>query len=112
MIAVRLNEVRAQQVGKADLIKSLVRLTKLAAESDTGGARIAAHVVLSAYNSADYPLDVAQLGGFDERHFQAALDVISLRYQGFEPHEFFVDGDRLFNEIGRQWVPGRDPKDQ
>ena len=101
---IQLNEVLARQVGQSELIESLQRLVKLAACSDTGGANVAAQVVLGTYNGSDYPMDLTELGRLDTDLFEDALNVIRLRVQYMrEPHEFFVDGVRLFEYLATIW---------
>lgn len=93
-----LNDLRARQVEEPKLVDSLHALVKLAAWSDTGGGRVAAKVILSAYSGTQYPLDIAELRGFDSEHFAHAMRVIRLRYIGYEPHSFFVEGGELLTE--------------
>jgi len=45
-------------------IETLVPL----AQSDTGGARVAAQVLLSAYDGQGFQLDIVDLGLLDEKH--------------------------------------------
>lgn len=103
MVSVELNELYAKRFDHPMLVDSLVRLTRLAC-TDSGGGRAAAKVVLSTYNSTDYPLDVVDLGVLDQDHFEDAINVLRLRIEhSREPHSFFVNGDRLLNEIAEQW---------
>ena len=46
------------------------------AQGDTGGARVAAQVLLSAYNGNAYQLNIVDLCNLDKDHYQAALIVI------------------------------------
>ena len=104
MVEIILNQVFAAKAAQSEQVKSLQRLVELAANTDTGGGRVAARVILSCYNGEDYPLDVCELGTLDAQHFEDALNVIRLRIQdGKEPHEFFTDGGRLFNQIADAW---------
>ena len=103
MIEIKPNEIRRKQAGQPQLLSSLDNLVKLAARSDSGGAYVAAKVVLSAYNSSDYPLDIAELGALDTDLFEDALNVIRLRIQhAYEPHEFFTEGRQLFEAIAEE----------
>ena len=46
------------------------------AQDDTGGARVAAQVLLSAYNGDAYQLNIVDLCNLDKDHYLAALSVI------------------------------------
>ena len=102
---IQLDEIFAQRVGQPILVDSLVRLTRLAALSDTGGANAASQVLLAAYNGSDYPLDISELGRLDPSHFEDAMNVMRLRVEfGREPHEFFANGEVVFEAIAAKWA--------
>lgn len=103
-IAPELNQVFAERFGQEKLVASLQHLVQLAATSDTSGANVAAQVILGLYNGSAYPMDLTELCRLDEDLFENALNVIRLRIESqTEPHEFFVNGGRLFQQIAKDW---------
>ncbi|WP_205747412.1 hypothetical protein [Desulfopila sp. IMCC35006] len=81
-------------------------ISKLAntAQGDTGGARVAAQVLLSAYNGEAYQLNVVDLCNLDKDHYQAALSVIRGRKElDAEPQRFLKNGDQVLKELWKQW---------
>ena len=94
-LALEQNQVFAERFGQEKLVASLQRLVELAATSDTGGANVAAQVVLSLYNGSDYPMDLTELCRLDEDLFEDVMNVIRLRIESqTEPHEFFSKSPR------------------
>ncbi len=82
---------------------AILKLVPLA-QGDTGGSRVAAQVVLSAYNGSDFQLDIADLCNLDRGNYQAALAVIRGRVElGIEPQDFLENGDEVFRELWKQW---------
>ena len=82
---------------------AIAKLVTLA-RGDTGGSRVAAQVVLSAFNGTDYQLNIVDLCNLDRENYQAALDVIRGRVElGIEPHNLLVNGDQIFLELWQQW---------
>lgn len=74
------------------------------AQRDTGGSRIMAQVLLSAYNGDAFQLDVASLSGLDQENYQVALKIIRGRYEVFmEPHETIQNGSKVFSDLWTQW---------
>ena len=101
---VQQDEMFVARVGKPELVASLHRLVELAALSDTGQASVAAKVVLGTYNGDAFPLDLTEIGRLDTALFEDAINVIRLRVQHHvEPHNFYVDGDALFQEMIDVW---------
>ena len=81
-------------------VNKLVRL----ANSSCGSSKAAAAVLLSAYDPANYPLEITELCLFDEEYLAAAMMVISLRvWNGREPHEFLIDGRDVFQRMIDDW---------
>ena len=75
------------------------------AQSDTGGARVAAQVLLSAYNGESFQLDITDLGNLDQKNYIAALAVIRGRTEHrTEPHKIVFDGDTIFPALWKQWL--------
>ena len=74
------------------------------AQDDTGGARVAAQVLLSAYNGDAYQLNIVDLCNLDKDHYLAALSVIRGRKElGREPQELLKNGDQIFEGLWQQW---------
>ena len=74
------------------------------AKTGTSGARVAAQVLLSAYNGYEWQLDIVDLGLLDRDYYTAALTVIRGRTElSAEPHNLIKDGSRQFGEICDRW---------
>jgi hypothetical protein len=74
------------------------------AQGDTSGSRVAAQVLLSAYDGASFQLNIVDLGYLDEKHYCAALDVIRGRTEHrVEPHTLIPNGGKIFPSIWKQW---------
>ena len=81
-----------------------VRLLTALAQTDTSGGRVAAQVVLSAYNGEEWQLDVTDLSLLDGKHYAAALNVIRGRIElMMEPHHLIPDGQQVFHRIWDRW---------
>jgi len=81
-----------------------VRTLIVLAQNETSGGRVAAQVVLSAYNGGEWQLDVTDLALLDRKHYLAALNVIRGRNElGIEPHEVIPEGQKVFNRIWNKW---------
>ena len=82
---------------------AILKLVPLA-QGDTGGSRVAAQVVLSAYNGSDFQLDITDLCNLDRGNYQAALAVIRGRVElGIEPQDSLENGDKVFRELWQRW---------
>ena len=82
---------------------AILKLAALA-QGDTGGSRVAAQVLLSAYNGNDFQLNIVDLCNLDRGYYQAALAVIRGRVElGTEPQNLLEDGDRFFCELWKRW---------
>ncbi len=74
------------------------------AQTDTSGGRVAAQVVLSAYNGSEWQLDVTELSLLDGEYYQAALNVIRGRKEIMvEPHDLISNGQEIFYLIRDRW---------
>ncbi|OGR15893.1 MAG: hypothetical protein A2X81_12270 [Desulfobacterales bacterium GWB2_56_26] len=83
--------------------QAVSQLVKLA-QGDTGGSRVAAQVLLSAYNGEAWQLNVVDLCALDKPNYQAALDVIRGRVELYiEPHTLIANGGRIFEELWHRW---------
>jgi len=76
------------------------------AESDTGGAKACAQVLLSAYNGYEFQLDITDLCLLDPDLYFSALVAIRGRVELHkEPHELLANGSDRFNALWDQWFP-------
>jgi len=83
--------------------QSILALMKLA-KGDTGGSRIAAEVILSAYNGSYFQLSVPALCRLDDDNYRHAMTVIHGRRVTFrEPQGFIENGDDQFSDLWDQW---------
>ena len=74
------------------------------ARGDTGGSRVAAEVLLSAYNGTYFQLSVPALCRLDDDNYRHAMIVIHGRKAAFrEPQGFIENGDDQISEIWGQW---------
>lgn len=82
---------------------AILKLITLA-QGDTGGSRVAAQVLLSAYNGRDFQLDIVDLCSLDSGNYQAALSVIRGRVElRKEPQDFVEKGDEVFRDLWKRW---------
>lgn len=81
-------------------VKALLPL----AFNDTGGSRVAATVLLSAYNSHAFRVPIVDLCILDSNNYAHALNVIRGRVElGTEPHELVSEGGKQFDELWDIW---------
>lgn len=74
------------------------------ARRDHGGSRVAAQVLLSAYNGSEFHLDVTDLCILDSNNIRDAITVIEGRATtNIEPHRLIKDGDKVFAGLWEQW---------
>ena len=74
------------------------------AQQDTGGSKVAAQVLLSAYNGYDYQVDIAGMCNLDEANHDAVMTVIQGRYDtGKEPHTLIENGGKIFEGLWHDW---------
>jgi hypothetical protein len=84
-------------------IERSVRALLNVANSYSGGSKPAALVLLSAYNSYEFTIPVNELCVLDPNNYQHAINVITARYHGTEPHEVIDDGAAIFDELWNNW---------
>lgn len=71
---------------------------------DCSGGRVAVQVLLAAYNSYDYKLDIAELSLLPMRQYCAALAVIRGRVElGIEPQDMVPGGLDRFEALCEIW---------
>lgn len=82
-------------------VEALLRVS----QKRTGGSRVAAQVLLSAYSGDCFHLDVSDLGVLDEENIGHAFQVMWGRNCNpwMEPHRVIENGDRLFRELWDKW---------
>ncbi len=91
-------------VSQEEYAKAVAACLELAQQS-TGGGRVAAQVLLSAYNGDSFQLDVTDLCNLDRSNYENALTVIRGRYEiRREPQEMVVDGSKIFRALWNQWA--------
>lgn len=70
----------------------------------TAGGRVCATLLASLYNGERVRFDVSDLRCLDQHLFEHALNTMRLCYElNAEPHTFFSDGGRLFEEMIERW---------
>lgn len=90
-------------ITKQEYTDAIVKLVSLA-QGDTGGSRVAAQVLLSAYNGADFQMDIVDLCNLDHVYYQTALAVIRGRVElREEPQNFVENGDEVFRDLWHRW---------
>ena len=103
-VKVTLNQKFVSENGCPATAEMFERLAKLAAHSDTGGASVAAQLLLALYDGAEYPFDLTELCRLDSGLLSDALNAIEFRVrERIEPHEFFQNGGQLFQQIAKTW---------
>ncbi|WP_051686936.1 hypothetical protein [Microbulbifer sp. HZ11] len=84
----------------ADSVEALLKIESY----QSGSSEVAAQVLLSAWNSYDFTLPVAELARLDADNYRHAIRVITLRYHGHEPHTVIKNGDKRFMALHDRWV--------
>lgn len=85
----------------AEAVAKFVELAK----QGTGGGRVAAQVLLSAYNGYDFQTSIADLGSLDRENFETAMVIIRGRYEtGREPHNVIANGSKVFRALWDKWI--------
>lgn len=82
-------------------VEALLRVARMG----TGGSRVAAQVLLSAYNGDSFHVDVTVLGILDNENLAHALRVIwgRTRNPWKEPQRVIENGDALFGRLWDDW---------
>jgi len=94
---------KADKVTKEQYAEAVVKFVDLA-QQPTSGGRVAAQVLLSAYNGSEFQLDVADLGALDWGNFEIAMMIIRGRYEtSCEPHSLIVNGNKIFQGLWDAW---------
>jgi len=70
----------------------------------TTGGRVCATLLASLYNGERVKFDMSDLRSLDQHLFEHALNTMRLCYElNAEPHTFFTEGGRLFEEMIERW---------
>lgn len=92
-----------EKVSKERYAEAVARFVQLARQGTSGG-RVAAQVLLSAYNGFEFHLDVAGLCSLDARNYQDAITIIRGRYETCrEPHTLIPHGGQVFQGLWDSW---------
>jgi hypothetical protein len=92
-----------KSINKDEYAAAVVKLLELA-QTNTGGGRVAAQVLLSAYNGDAFQLDVSSLCNLDRFNIVLAMAVIQGRYHTYkEPHSLILNGDQIFADLWNHW---------
>jgi len=98
---------KAQALRNAKLsecIKSLEVALNWALNHDTSGARVFATLLASMYNGTRVKFDVSDLKRLDQGNFEHAMNCIRLCQETHrEPHQFFKNGNALFERFIKDW---------
>lgn len=74
------------------------------ANTGTSGGRVAAQVLLSAYNGDEFQLDISDLCCLSRDNYRAALTVIRGRVEtNYEPHTLVENGENQFQALWDRW---------
>lgn len=93
----------AFRVNKATYAAAVAELVDLAM-LDSGGSRVAAQVLLSAYDGSNFQVDIAGMGNLDRHYHDLAMIVIQGRYDtGWEPHSLIENGGKIFQTLWHDW---------
>ncbi|SRR5258708_2734448 len=94
---------KAMAARNADVIKcreSLLQCVRFVRQHRASSTRFIASVLGSLYNGDRVKVDLSGIGHLDMHWAEHVLNVIRLRYEDMrEPHEYFKDGGKLFEEI-------------
>jgi len=92
-----------ENVTKEQYADAVVKFVDLARQPTSGG-RVAAQVLLSAYNGMEFQLDLASMGNLDRADFEIAMTIIRGRYETWtEPHTLVVNGSKVFQGLWDTW---------
>jgi hypothetical protein len=83
--------------------ESVEKLVGLA-QQHSSGARVAAQVLLSAYNGCEFPLDIADLSCLNDFYYRHAINIIRGRAEClYEPQRKIKNGSKIFVELCDDW---------
>lgn len=92
-----------EKITKEEYAAAVISLIHLAQQGTSGG-KVAAQVLLSAYNGEEFQLDVASLNNLDRNNYELAITVIRGRYEiCCEPHSVVKEGSKIFGALWDRW---------
>lgn len=99
---------KAEAARNADMSKCLHSVAALLNTArqhlGTTGGRICATLLASLYNGYRVKFDASDLRSLDADLFEHAINTMRVCYElNREPHEFFPDGGRLFEQMIERW---------
>lgn len=81
-----------------------IALTVATTHYGTSGGRVLATLLASMYNGNRVKFDVSDLKSLDMANFEHALNCMRLCQETHrEPHQFFENGGRLFEQMIKDW---------
>ncbi len=88
-----------------DCVKSVAALLNTARRHvGTSGGRVCATLLASLYNGDRVKFDVSDLRRLDQELFEHAMNTMRACYElNREPHTFFENGGRIFEEMIATW---------
>jgi len=99
-IHVEIDQLAIASFDRPELIQSLVSVVEFVSSSSSGGTDALARLLMSCYNSHEYPFEVTELCRLDDNFYEHAINILRLRTRSnLEPHTFFLNGGKLFNQI-------------
>lgn len=95
----------ARNAKLSECVKSAAALLNTARRHlGTSGGRVCATVLASLYNGERVKFDLSDLRGLDMELFEHTINTMRACYElRMEPHQFFEDGSRLFEEMIETW---------
>lgn len=88
-----------------DCLKSIEHCFNLQRQhAGTSGGRVMASFLASLYNGNRVKVDVSDIRRLDVANFEHLMNALRLSFEAHaEPHTFFKDGGRLFEEMIERW---------
>lgn len=99
---------KAQAARRADLEQGVLSLQALLKTTrqhlGTSGGRVCATLLASLYNGERVKFDASDLRVLDQDLFEHAMNTMRLCHETHrEPHQFFLNGGALFEEMIQTW---------
>ena len=102
------NELILREIEKERAVtpyrEAVKALSQLSLTQDGSGARAAAQVLLSAFNSLSFHVEIVDLCNLDTKNFKYAVDIIKGRVvTKEEPQKMIEGGDEIFRKLWEKW---------
>lgn len=103
------NEMILKEIEKERVVapyrNAVEKLSTLCLTQDGSGARAAAQVLLSTFNSQWFHVEIVDLCNLDAKNFNYAMDLIKGRVMVMEePHRMIENGDEIFARLWDRWA--------